>query len=128
MVATGRYGVARLKAQGSARSGAEHWWRQRLTALANIPLVIWFVVSAVSLSGASYEEVRAWLGGLFNTTMMLLLIVSVFAHARMGIQVVIEDYVHARAAKLAALVALDLATAALATACIVAVLTVSLRS
>ncbi len=128
MLATGRSGIARLKAQGSARTGVEHWWRQRLTALGNIPLVIWFVVSAVSLSGASYEEVRAWLGGLLNTTLMLLLIASVFWHARMGIQVVVEDYVHARAPKLAALVTLDLATAALATACIVAVLTVSLGS
>ncbi len=126
MIATGRTGIARLKAQGSAKSGAEHWWRQRLTALANVPLVIWFVVSFVSLGGASYTEARAWLGSLTNATLMVLLIVSVFWHARLGIQVIIEDYVHGRALKLAALVLLDFATVALATASIVAILTVSI--
>jgi succinate dehydrogenase / fumarate reductase membrane anchor subunit len=86
------------------------------------------VVSAVSLSGAGYAEVRAWLGGLMNTTLMVLLVVSVFWHARLGLQVVIEDYVHARAVKLAALVGLDLVVAALAASCLVAILKVSIGS
>lgn len=128
MIATGRTGIGRLRAQGSARSGAEHWRRQRLTAIANLPLVIWLAVSAVSLSGAGYEEARAWLGGLFNATMMVLLVVSLFWHARLGIQVVLEDYVPAPGARLAALVGLDLLTIALAASCLVAVLKVSLGS
>lgn len=121
-------GIGRLVARGSAGKGVEHWWWQRVTALANLPLVIWFVVSAVSLSGAGYAEVRAWLGGLMNTTLMTLLVVSSFWHARLGLQVVIEDYVHGRAVKLAALVGLDLAVAALAVSCLVAILEVSLGS
>jgi succinate dehydrogenase / fumarate reductase membrane anchor subunit len=128
MIATGRSEIARLKALGSAKSGAEHWWRQRVTAVANLPLVIWFVVSAVSLSGASYEEVRAWLGGLFNATMMVLLVISVFWHARLGVQVVLEDYVHARGLRLAALVGLDFLVVALAVSCLLAILQVSLGS
>jgi succinate dehydrogenase / fumarate reductase membrane anchor subunit len=128
MIASGRTGIGRIKAGGSARSGAEHWWRQRLTAIANLPLVVWFVVSAVSLSGADYEEVRAWLGGLFNGTMMVLLVVSLFWHARLGIQVVLEDYVHDRALGLAARIGLDLLTVALAVSCLLAILVVSLGS
>lgn len=128
MATAGKAGIGRLKARGSARSGAGHWWWQRLTALANVPLVIWFVASAVSLSGAGHAEVRAWLGGQMNATLMVLLVVSAFWHARLGLQVVIEDYVHDRAIKLASQVGLDLLTAALVTSCLLAILKVSLGS
>ncbi|MDW8125702.1 MAG: succinate dehydrogenase, hydrophobic membrane anchor protein [Geminicoccaceae bacterium] len=124
MIADARVEAARIRARGSAKSGAEHWWRQRLTALANVPLVIWLVVSFVSLSGAGYAEARAWLSGLFNATMMVLLILSTFFHARLGIQVIIEDYVHGRALKVASLVLLDFVVVALATACVLATLAV----
>ncbi len=119
---------ARALPRRSAHGGVEHWWQQRVTALSNLILVIWFVISAVSLSGAAYEEVRAWLGGLFNATMMVLLVVSLFWHARLGVQVVIDDYVHDRAAKLAARIGLDFAVAALATSCLLAILVVALGS
>lgn len=128
MATAGNIGVGRLKAHGSARSGSQHWWWQRVTALANVPLVIWFVASAVSLSGAGYAEVRAWLGGQMNATLMVLLVVSAFWHARLGLQVVIEDYVHSRAIKLASLLGLDLLVAALATSCLLAILKVSFGS
>lgn len=128
MIASGRSGVGRIKAQGSAKSGAEHWWRQRLTAIANLPLVVWFLISAVSLSGADYDEVRRWLGGLFNSTMMTLLVISLFWHARLGVQVVLEDYVPSTAARLAAQIGLDLLSVALAVSCLLAILTVSLGS
>lgn len=128
MIATGRSGTGRIKARGSAKGGAEHWWRQRLTAIANLPLVVWFLISAVSLSGASYEEVRAWLGGLFNATMMVLLVISLFWHARLGVQVVLEDYVPSTATRLAAQIGLDLLTVALAVSCLLAILEVSIRS
>ena len=128
MIATGRSDISRIKARGSAKSGAEHWWRQRVTAIANLLLVIWFLVSAVSLSGAGYEEARAWLGGQFNATMMVLLVVSLFWHARLGVQVVLEDYVHGRGLRLAAQIGLDFLTIALLVSCLLAILEVSLGS
>jgi len=123
-----RAAIARVKAQGSAHEGAGHWMTQRLTAIANIPLVLWFIVSAASLSAAGYTEVRAWLAAPLNAILMVLLIVSVVWHARLGIQVVIEDYVHQKGTKVASLVALKLAAVALAVSCLVAILRVSLGS
>ena len=81
-----------------------------------------------ALSGAGYEEVRAWLAGPFNTTAMLLFILAVFWHAQLGVQVIIEDYVHHEAFKLASLMLLKFAAIALGLACAVAVLKVSLGS
>ena len=74
-----------------------------------MPLTLWFIVSAVSLSGAGYEEVRAWLAGAVQHHAMLLLIVAVFWHAQLGVQVIIEDYVHHEATKLASLMAVNFA-------------------
>ena len=74
-----------------------------------MPLTLWFIVAAVSLSGAGYEEVRAWLATPFNTTAMLLPIFAVFWHAQLGVHVIVEDYVHHEATKLAALMAVNFA-------------------
>jgi succinate dehydrogenase / fumarate reductase membrane anchor subunit len=86
------------------------------------------VFSCVALVGAGYAEVRAWLASPVAATLMILLVISTFYHARLGVQVVIEDYVHHEGAKLAALAALTLVVIALAVACIVAVLKVSIGS
>lgn len=123
-----RSAIGRVKARGSAREGLGHWKMQRLTSIAMVLLVIWFVLSAVSLSGASYEEVRAWLASPFSATMMVLLVVAAFWHAKLGIQVVIEDYVHHEGTLIASLVVLNLAVVALAAACLVAIVKVSLGS
>lgn len=120
--------IGRVKADGSTRQGAHHFIVQRLTSIALVPLSLWFIAAAVGLSGASYEEVRAWLSGPFNTTAMILLIVSLFWHAQLGVQVIIEDYVHHEALKVGSLMLLNLAAIALGTACVVAVLKVSLGS
>lgn len=120
--------IGRLKAKGSARSGAEHWKLQRVTAIANIPLILWFIVSAASLSGADYATARAWLAGPFNTTMMILLVVSAFWHARLGLQVVVEDYLHDEGVKIFTLLGITLLIVALAVSCLVAILKVSLGS
>ncbi len=81
--------------------------------MALVPLTLWFIVAAVSLSGAGYDEVRAWLAAPFNTTAMLLLILAVFWHAQLGVQVIIEDYVHHETTKLGALMAVNFALIAL---------------
>jgi succinate dehydrogenase / fumarate reductase membrane anchor subunit len=120
--------LAKARGLGAARSGVGHWTHQRLTAISNLLLVLWFVFSALALAGADYLEVRAWLASPVSASLMILLVISTFYHARLGVQVVIEDYVHHEGAKLAALAALTLVVVALAVACIVAVLKVSIGS
>jgi succinate dehydrogenase / fumarate reductase membrane anchor subunit len=128
MASVTRNAVARVKAQASIRAGADHWVIQRLTSVALVPLTLWFIVSAVSLSGASYEEARAWLAGPFNATAMLLLILSLFWHTQLGVQVIIEDYVHHEFTKFVSLMALKFAVIALGLACAVATLKIALGS
>ena len=120
--------IARVRGLGAARTGVGHWTAQRLTAIANVLLVLWFVFSSLVLAGAGYAEVRGWLASPLSASLMILLIISTFYHARLGLQVVVEDYVHDEAAKLVALIAITLATFALAVTCIVAVLKVALGS
>jgi len=122
--------LAKARGLGAARSGVGHWTHQRLTAVSNLLLELWFVFSALALAlaGAGYAEVRAWLASPLSASLMILLVISTFYHARLGVQVVIEDYVHHEGAKLAALAALTLIVVALAVACIVAVLKVSIGS
>ena len=118
--------LARARGLGAAHGGVGHWKAQRLTAISNAVLVLWFVFSAMALAGAGYEEVRAWLASPVAATLMILLVVSVFYHASLGLQVVIEDYVHHPGLRIGALIAVRLVVAALAVACIVAILMVAL--
>ena len=128
MATVGKSMAARFLAQASARSGAGNWMIERTTAVALVPLVLWFIVSAVSLSGAGYEETRAWLASPFNTVAMLLTVLTVFWHARLGAHVIVEDYVHGEASKVAATMAINFATVAVGLACVVAVLKVAFGS
>jgi succinate dehydrogenase / fumarate reductase membrane anchor subunit len=118
--------IAKVRGLGAARSGLHHWKMQRLTAISNLLLVLWFVFSAMALSGSGYDEVRAWLASPVTASLMVLLIISTFYHARLGLQVVVEDYVHHEGARIASLVAIALIVLALAVACIVAVLSVAI--
>jgi succinate dehydrogenase / fumarate reductase membrane anchor subunit len=118
--------LAKARGLGAARSGVGHWTHQRLTAISNLLLVLWFVFSALALAGADYAEVRAWLASPLSASLMILLVISTVYHARLGVQVVIEDYVHHDGARVASLAAVTLVAVALAVACIVAVLKVSI--
>jgi len=89
---------------GSAKEGVEHWWRQRITALVLVPLVLWFVIAVIGLVGADRAAMVAWLHNPMAATLLILLIVVSFYHAALGLQVVIEDYVHGEAMKLTALI------------------------
>jgi succinate dehydrogenase / fumarate reductase, membrane anchor subunit len=120
--------IAKVRGLGAAREGTGHFKLQRLTAIGNVVLVLWFVFSLATLPGAGYEQVRAWLGHPLPATLTILLIISVVYHARLGVQVVIEDYVHHEGVRTVSLVALALVAFALAVACIVAVLKVMLGS
>jgi succinate dehydrogenase / fumarate reductase membrane anchor subunit len=119
-----RTSIARVRGLGAAHAGSGHWKAQRLTAIANLLLVLWFLFSAMALAGGGYVQMRAWLSSPVVASLVVLMIISTFYHARLGLQVVIEDYVHHEALKIAALAAITLAMFGLAVACIVAVLTV----
>src|ERR1700730_8466419 len=93
---------------GSAKEGVEHWWRQRVTALALVPLVLWFVVSVIGLVGADRAALVAWVHRPMPAMLLILLLVATFYHAALGLQVVIEDYVHSEAMRLAAMLIMRL--------------------
>ncbi|SMF74970.1 succinate dehydrogenase subunit D [Tistlia consotensis] len=93
--------LARVRHLGSAHDGTAHWWAQRLTALALVPLVLWFVISVISLIGSDYESFVDWAGSPVSGALLVLLIGATFWHAALGLQVVIEDYVHREGCKLA---------------------------
>lgn len=95
--------LGKVRGLGSAREGTGHFWRQRLTAIANIPLTLFFVGFLVALNGAGYAEVRAALANPLVALVMVLVLVSALFHMRLGMQTIIEDYVHAEGAKLALL-------------------------
>ncbi len=84
--------LARARGLGSAKDGLGHWWVQRLTAIALIPLVVWFAISLVMLSGADYASVRAWIGSPLVMVLLILTIGIGLHHGQLGMQVVLEDY------------------------------------
>jgi succinate dehydrogenase / fumarate reductase, membrane anchor subunit len=117
--------IARVRGLGSARSGTEHFWHQRLTAVANVFLVTAFVVILVSLLGRSHAAVIQILGSPLVAIVMLLMIGSVTYHMKIGMQVVIEDYVHDEKWKFAAIMANTFFAVAVAASCLYALLKIS---
>lgn len=107
---------------GSAKEGVQHWWAQRVSAVALIALGLWFAASLISLAGADRAAVSAWLHHPLPAILSVLLLIAVFYHAALGLQVVIEDYVHSEWLKLSTLVVMRLISIALAVAGIFAVL------
>lgn len=118
--------LGRARGLGSARAGLHHWWAQRLTAIALVPLTLWFICAAVRLTGASQQHVTEWLQSPLTLSLMLALIIATFHHLQLGLQVVIEDYVHKDATRMAAMLVMKGACFLLAALCVVSVLRIGL--
>jgi succinate dehydrogenase / fumarate reductase membrane anchor subunit len=117
--------LGRVRGLGSARSGAGHWWQERLTSVASLVLLVWFFVSLLRLPDFSRQTLTEWLAAPLVAVPMLLLIVTIFWHLAAGLRVVVEDYVHEEGGKLAWLVAINAASLFAAGLCLFAVLKIA---
>ena len=120
--------LGRVRGLGSAKSGVHHWWHQRTSAIALVPLSLWFVSAVLGHTQSSHAETLAWIGSPFITVMLIALILAMFYHAKLGLQVVIEDYVHHEISKLGLLTLMKLTLAFGALLGVVAVLKIAFGS
>ena len=104
--------LGRVRGLGSAKMGAHHWWVERVTSASTLVLFVWFLVSLLRLPSLDHGSVVDWLSSPVNAVAMLLLIVSTFWHLKLGMQVIIEDYVHEEGSKAFLIVLLNFATIA----------------
>ena len=123
-----RTALSVVRGTGAAKDGPRHWWAQRLTAVALIPLGIGFVAVMIALVGGEYDAARAALAHPVAAALWILFTVALFHHAQLGLQVVVEDYVHTRGLKIAGIVAVKFAALALGATCVVSILRVSVGS
>jgi len=98
-----RTAIGKVRGLGAAGTGPHHWWMQRVSAIALVPLTVWFIVSIVALTGADHATITAWLANPLSAALMLLFLVVGFYHLKLGLQIIIEDYVHSEPLKIATL-------------------------
>ncbi len=118
--------LGRVRGLGSAKEGVQHWWVQRITAIALIPLSLWFVACVVFLLDVDRATALDWLGSPVTLGLMSLFLIAALYHAVLGLQVVIEDYVHSHAAKITLLLLVQFAGWGLAAAGIIAMLMITI--
>jgi succinate dehydrogenase / fumarate reductase membrane anchor subunit len=123
---TMRSPLGRVRGLGSAKEGTDHWFSEKLTALALVPLSVWFVAAVLGGIGADYATLKAWMSVPGSMTMMILLIVAFFWHASLALGTVIEDYVHYKPAHLGGLIAVKFVCLFLGVFSIVSVLKIGL--
>ena len=118
--------LGRVLGLGSAKEGVHHWWVQRVTSVALVPLTIWFVVSLLSLPSLDYPTVVAWMSESSTALALVVLVLTATWHSQLGMRVVVEDYVHANSPKIVTLIVLTFAHVLIATAGVFAVLKIAL--
>jgi len=117
--------LGRVRGLGSAKGGTHHWWMQRVTSVALLPLTLWFVFSVAALAGTPHAEVVAWIARPWNAVLLLLSIGIAFYHTASGVQVIIEDYTNQEWVKMAAILAVKAICWILALASALAVLRIA---
>jgi succinate dehydrogenase / fumarate reductase membrane anchor subunit len=117
--------LSRARGLGPAKEGVEHWWIQRVTAAALIPLTLWFMASLIALAGSDYSVFIGWLRSPIITILVVLLLIALFFHMALGLQVVVEDYIHSNRAKIPTLVIIHFGCFSLAVTGIIAALRIA---
>ena len=120
--------LGRVLGLGSAGTGTEHWLGQRLSAVAMVPLTLWFAISLLTLPSLDFYSVTAWVAAPLHAVLLILLVLALVYHSSLGTQVVAEDYVHAPGLRVAVLTALRLLHVGLAVAGIFAVFLIATRA
>jgi succinate dehydrogenase / fumarate reductase membrane anchor subunit len=118
--------LARVKGLGASGHGVEHWWLHRMTAVSNIPLIIAFVIIVAALAGSDYAQAIDIISHPLVAIILILAVISVTNHMRLGMQIIIEDYVHDKGYRIAAVIANNFYSVVVAVACLYAILKVSL--
>lgn len=122
-----RSSLGRVRGLGSAKSGTAAWWAERMTALALIPLGVWFVSALIGGVAADYAAIKDWMSNPGSLTMMILLIGVLFWHVKLGLTVIVEDYIHDKTMEVALLIAIKFGTVLLGTFCIISALKIGLQ-
>jgi succinate dehydrogenase / fumarate reductase membrane anchor subunit len=118
--------LARAVGLGSAKSGVQHWWAERITAVALVPLCLWFVATIITHTASDHAAFVAWISTPLTTSCMVLFLIALFHHTELGLQVVIEDYVHSDV-RFVAIIAVRLGCYGLSLIGIIATLLIALR-
>jgi len=118
--------LAQVRGLGAAGEGAAHWWRQRLTAVALVPLTLWLCFALAALPGADYAQLRAWVATPLNALLLMVALPTALYHGYLGVQVVVEDYVHLPWLRMVLIVGSGFAATLLGGAALLAVLMLAL--
>jgi len=119
--------LGKVLGRGSAGEGSGHWWVQRVTSVALLPLTAWFAIALVTHPLQSYEAMRGWLGQPYVAVLTILLVFTLSLHSKLGVEVVVEDYVHGKASKTVLLLLSTFVHVAAAVAAVFAILVLALQ-
>lgn len=115
-----------VRGLGSAKDGTHHWWMQRVTSVIMVPLMLWFVISLLTVSRVDHPTLQHWMSSPWNAGLLIALLATMFYHASLGMQVVYEDYVRPECRKVMAILVTNLVLLVLGAVAIVAVLKIAL--
>ena len=119
--------LKKVRGLGSSRDGTQHYWLQRLSAAALVPLLFWFMFGLTSHLASDQESFRQWVGGLGTSFVLILTIIAMFWHASMGLQIVIEDYVHHHLTRMASVMFVKISCASCAVLGVLSVLKIMMQ-